>query len=109
MLKYFNTTLGLSMLPDGQVAVRTVSPEEAAEFLRAGVNNVANPSHANTLDAISRRTGVDVRSATGGRVALKSGDSCLVAEISGVPRETREFTDKEVSAATFTFRLVEVR
>ncbi|MDP2641055.1 MAG: hypothetical protein Q8P39_00735 [Candidatus Yanofskybacteria bacterium] len=96
------------MLPDGQVAVRTVTPEEAAEFIRAGVENVANPSHGNTLDAVSRHLDVDVRSAKGGRIRLEAGDSCLVAEISGVPRETREFTDAEISAATFTFRLVDV-
>ena len=107
-MDYFNTTLGLSMLPNGQVAIRTVSSEEAAEFILAGVDNVANPSHANTLDAVSRHLGVDVRSAKGGRIRLEAGDRCLVAEISGVPRETREFTDKEIGSAIFTFRLVEV-
>src|SRR3989344_3299513 len=90
---YFNTTLGISMIPDGEMTVRTVSPEQAAEDLRGDeVENVANPGHANTLDAVSRRLGVDVRAAKGGRVRLEAGDSCLVAEISGVPRGTREFT-----------------
>lgn len=64
MAKYFNTTLGLSMLQDGNFSVATVTEESAAGYLAEGdVLNVANPSHANTLDAVSRRLGVDVRSA----------------------------------------------
>ena len=108
MNNYFNTTLGLSMLPDGGVFIETLTAEGAAAWLRRGFENVANPSHANTLDAVSRHLGVDVRQAKGGRIKLASGDECLVAEISGVPRETREFTDAEITAATFTFRLVKV-
>jgi len=108
MNKYFNTTLGLSMLPDGNISVGTLTAEEAAGWLRQEFENVANPSHANTLDAVSRHLGVDVRQAKGGRIKLTAGDGCLVAEISGVPRETREFTDAEITAATFTFRLVKV-
>ncbi len=108
MNKYFNTTLGLSMLPDGNVSVETLTTDEATGWLREGFENVANPSHANTLNAVSRHLGVDVRQAKGGRIKLIAGDECLVAEISGVPRETREFTNEEIAAATFTFRLVKV-
>lgn len=108
MARYFNTTLGLSMLPDGDFSVRTLTSEEAASWLCQEFNNVANPSHGNTLDAVSRHLGIDVRDAKGGRVALESGDECLVVQISGVPRETREFTDEEIEAATFTFRVVKV-
>lgn len=109
MAKYFNTTLGMSMLTDGMIEVFTVDEAAAADYLRQeGLVNAANPSHANTLDVISRRLGVDVRDAKGGRVTLEAGDSCLVVEISNVPRETREFTDEEVAKATFKFRLVAV-
>jgi hypothetical protein len=108
--QYFNTTLGLSMLPDGDCTIKTLSLEEAKAYLQKdGLTNAANPSHANTLDAVSKKLAVDVRAAKGGRVALVSGDSCLVAEISNVPRETREFTEAEIAQAIFKFRLVEVK
>lgn len=103
---YFNTTFAPSMVPDGTVEFRTVSVEEAAELLRGEFANAANPSHGNTLSALTRRLGVDLTQAQGGRVLLSQDDSCLVAQISGLPRETREFTDEEVAAARFDFRLV---
>ncbi len=109
MTNYFNTTLGLSMLPDGDVSVKTLSEAKTKEFLSREVENIANPNHANTLDAVSRRLGIDVRGAKGGRVTLASTDFCLVAEIGNVPRETREFTDEEIDKAIFKFRLVEVK
>ena len=109
--RYFNTTLGLSMLPDGDFTVTTVSMDEAVDYLRRdGVENVANPSHGNTLQAITQKLGVDVRmAAVGRRVILNQGDACLVAQIGNIPRETREFTDEEIQAANFEFRLVEVK
>jgi len=109
MAKYFNTTLGSSMLPDGMIEIVTIAEDVAANYLLdPEVVNAANPSHANTLDAMSRRLGVDVRSAKGGRVSLEAGDSCLIVEIGNIPRETREFTDEEVAKATLMFRLVAV-
>lgn len=107
MKRHFNTTLGLSMLPDGNISVETVTDEVAIQYLISeGVENVANPQHSNSLQAITQKLGVDVRNAKGGRVFLASGDSCLVAEIGGIPRETREFSDEEIAAAKFIFRLV---
>lgn len=106
--RFFNTTLGISMLPDGVVTFDTLSDDEARDWLAKEFENVANPNHANSLDAISRKLGVDVRNAKGGRVRLDEGDSCLVAEITGIPRETREFTDAEIAAAKFIFRIVRV-
>lgn len=108
-MRYFNTTLGLSMLADGDFTVRTVDSTKASEFLRSGVVNAANPTHGNSLDAISRKLDVDVRDAKGGRVSLVAGDECLVAQISNIPRETREFSDVEIAAARFEFRIVSVR
>lgn len=107
MSNYFNTTLGISMLGDGIFSVRTLSADDAAKWLRQDdIVNAANPTHSNSLDAISRKIGVNVREAKGGRVALSAGDECLVAQISGIPRETREFSDAEICAARFEFRLV---
>ena len=110
MKRFFNTTLGLSMLEDGDFQVKTLSQEEVVEWLKVGdFENVANPTHANSLDAISRKIDFDLREAQGGRINLKPGDQCLVAQISGIPRETREFTDEEIAKAEFSFRLVIVK
>jgi hypothetical protein len=109
MSKFFNTTFEtfeLSMSPDGVYSVRTVDEAMAVGFLSAEVTNMANPTHKNTLDAISRRLGVDVRAAKGGRVCLAHGDQVLVVEIGNIPCETREFTDEELAKATFLFRIV---
>lgn len=107
---FFNTTLGLSMLADGSFEVETISTQEAVAFLTENaVENAANPDHSNSLQALTQITGVDVTAAQGGRISLETGDICLVAQISGIPRETREFTDEEIAAARFTFRLVKVK
>ncbi|MFH1145466.1 MAG: hypothetical protein V1707_00675 [bacterium] len=108
-MKYFNTTLGLSMLPDGKFYVVTVDADAAKCFFSSNdIQNIANPTHANSLQAIIQKLGVDVRDAKGGRIRLSSGDQCLIAEISGIPRETREFSDTEIASAVFNFRIVEV-
>lgn len=107
--RYVNTALGSSMLPDALVRVTTLDLAAARSWLAAApVHNVCNPSHGNTLDAFSRVLAVDVRDGFGGRVALQAGDACLVLEVTGLPRETREFSDAEIAAARFGFRLVEV-
>lgn len=114
MARYFNTTLGLSMLPDGRFFVEALTWGEARAWLCGAFENVVNPSHTNSLDAICRHLNVDGRlaekicNAKGGRVILQRGDECLVAQIENVPRETREFTDEEVKNASFAFRLVRV-
>lgn len=95
------------MLTDGEISVRTLTDSEAAEWLRSGEYlNAANPSHGNSLQAITQKLGVDIRNAQGGRIVLTAGDECLVAQITGIPRETREFTDDEIAAARFEFRAV---
>ncbi len=96
------------MLPDGKMEIRTLSENEASKWLSSGFENAANPMHSNSLQAISQKLNFDVRDAKGGRVSLESGDQCLVAQISGIPRETREFSDEEISSAVFIFRLVTV-
>ena len=98
------------MLPDGALSIRGVSCEEAAAWLnKAPFHNAANPNHGNTLAMLSALTGVELRqSAQGGKVALMTGDSCLVSEVLGLPRVTREFTDTEVAAATVRLRVVQI-
>lgn len=113
--RFFNTAYSLSMHSTFPVQLDMVelSAEDAAKWLAEGnVNNVANPTHANTLDAVSKKLNVDVKStAKGGRVILTSGDHMLVAQVTfppSVPRETKEYTDEQVALGKFTFVLVTV-
>ncbi len=112
-MKFFNTAFSLSMVKAPFALSGTeLDPKTAAKWLRSGdVNNVANPTHANTLSAVSQRLDVDVRSAAGGRVELKSGDQLLVAQVSfppTVPRETTEYSDEQLALGKFSFVLVEI-
>ena len=113
MNRFFNTAFSLSMVSAPfALTGKELTPEEAAQWLReSDVNNVANPSHANTLAAVSQRLSVDVRNAAGGRVVLTSGDQLLVAQVSfppTVPRETTEYTDEQLALGRFSFVLVEI-
>lgn len=112
-MKYFNTTFSGAMLPTGVglAPVQELSSEKAAAFWSGGdVANVANPTHANTLAAVSQVLGVDATAnASGRKVSLQPGDECLVAELENghkLPRETRQFTDEELAlAGPIRFRL----
>lgn len=113
MAKYFNTAFSLSMVAAPfQISGRELTEAEAAEWLRQpDVQNIANPSHANTLAAVSQKLEVDVRGASGGRVTLSPSDQLLVAQVSfppTVPRETVEYTDEQLALGRFSFVLVTV-
>ena len=112
MAKYFNTAFSLSMVvPPFSMSGSELTPAEAAEWLNQEIQNVANPNHANSLDAVSKKLGADVRDAKGGRVVLNSGDECLVAQVffpPSVPRETQEYTDEQVALGKFSFVLVKI-
>ncbi len=107
---YLNNSLSSSMLPDGAFTVETLSPEKAAEVLASEFTHCGNPDHWPTWNAVAVRLNSEkAKEAKGGRVALKSGDSVIVTEIGGLPRETREFTPEEIAKANFKFRLVSMR
>lgn len=113
MAKYFNTAFSLSMVcPPFTITGRELTLAEAAEWLQSGyVVNVANPTHANTLDAVSRKLGVDVRNGSGDRVVLGSESECLVAQVffpSSVPRETKEYSEEHIALGRFSFVLLKV-
>jgi hypothetical protein len=112
MAKYFNTAFSLSMVvPPFVISGSELTPAEASKWLNQEIQNVANPNHANTLDAVSKKLGTGVRDAKGGRVVLSSGDECLVAQVSfppSVPRETKEYTDEQVALGKFSFVLVKI-
>ncbi len=113
MAKYFNTAFSLSMVtPPVRLDVQPMTEEiAAAELATEDVANVANPGHANTLAALSQRTGVNLRDAKGGRITLKPGDVVIVGQVrfpSSVPRETTEYTDEQLALGTFSFMKVTV-
>lgn len=107
---YLNNALASSMIPDG-VGLRpakTLSRAQVVEILFCPYTHAGNPSHAPTWDAAARLIGLRrVREPQGWKVKLFPGDSVVVVEVEGLPRETREFTDEEVSRATISFRYFE--
>ena len=107
MAVYLNNALASSMIPDG-VGLRpawTITAEEVVEFLRMGFTHAGNPSHAPTWKAVAARLGMpEAAEAKGGRVVLAQTDILIVAEVSGLPRETREFTEAEIASATINYR-----
>lgn len=108
---FFNTTFALSMVTDGLVDIKTVDIHYAKNFLRLPHKNIANPTHANSLNAISKKIYFDVRQGTGERVTMTSGDVCLVAEIElpkDAPRKTEQYSDEVIAASKFNFRVVHV-
>ncbi|MBI2595425.1 hypothetical protein HYW46_01675 [Candidatus Daviesbacteria bacterium] len=113
IMRFFNTAFSLSMVvPPFSLKGGELTAEQVGQWLREGdVQNVANPSHANTLAAVSQRLGVDVRNAAGGRVVLNPGDQVLVAQVTfppSVPRETTEYSDEQLALGKFSFVLVEI-
>lgn len=108
MTTYLNNALASSMLPDGVglYPARTASTEGVVELLRQGFTHVGNPSHAPTWKAVAVRLGLpEATEAKGGRLVLQPGDCLVVAEVSGLPRETREFTAEEIASAKINFRM----
>lgn len=106
---YLNNALASSMIPD-RVGLRptfTLSPQSAVALLAEdGFTHAGNPSHAPTWQAVAVRLGLPAAAeARGGRLVLKPGDYLVVAEVSGLPRETREFTAEEIASAKINFRV----
>ena len=69
-----------------------------------GLVSCANPSHKASLDALKTRYGIEIPvSEKAPKVSLANvGDAIIVLQISGLPRETREFTAEEVAKANFS-------
>lgn len=107
---YVNNSAPTGLFPDGLVRLQTLNVEEAknlltgTEFVHGG-----NPDHWPTWNALAAFLGEPrLKEAKGGRLALKEGDRIFVAEVTGLPRETREFTPEEIAKAKFRLRLATV-
>ncbi len=110
---FFGFGLSDNMFPSGVTNLRRrdLSPEEAGEVIKGGVEVCLNPSHAETIRVMRDRFGIDVPiPAKAPIVALKAGDRLLVMGVSGLPRlEGRhEYTPEEVAGARFRFGLYEL-
>jgi hypothetical protein len=111
MARLLNNALASSMLPDGNVTIRTLTESEALVWLKEGFTHCGNPNHAATWNAVAAKFDLpEICEAKGGRVALSVGDQLLATEINGLAplRETREYTDEEIAKANIKFRLITV-
>lgn len=111
MTVYLNNALASSMIPDGVglYPARSYSPAAIREILvdSCGFVHAGNPSHApTTWRAVATRLRLpEVANPKGGKVVLQHRDVLVVAEVTGLPRETREFTAEEISSAEIKYRV----
>ena len=108
---YFAFAIADSMFPDNcDVHRQPVDALVAKTLLDNTVVDVAcNPSHSATIDAMKVRHGINVEIPTVAPIVkLIPGDQVLVLSVRGLPRldATRhEYTEDEISNATFSFGL----
>ncbi|MEK7595468.1 MAG: hypothetical protein AAB443_02680 [Patescibacteria group bacterium] len=106
---YIGLAIADSMFPQsGSFSRRQLTVEEVKSMAPTAVS-CCNPSHANTLAALRVKHGIEVSvPEVAPKVSLGVEDKVIVMSVRGLPRETREFTDEEISKATFAFGLWEV-
>lgn len=112
---YFGFAFSAAMLPEGDVTVSKsdVSVETVKALLVGGnVVSCLNPSHTATIEAAKARFGLEVSIPDNPpRVSLKSGDTIVLMQVRGLPRLTdrHEYTEEEVSKASFSFMTISVQ
>ena len=111
---YFGFAFSAAMLPAGTVSIRKDDVEvETVKALLVGGNVVSclNPSHTATIEAAKARFGLEVSiPEKPPRVSLISGDTLVLMQVRGLPRLTdrHEYTEEEVSQASFSFMTISV-
>lgn len=112
MKVFFGFALADSMFSgECTIARKVLSVEEVKDLVKAGVKPCLNPSHETTISAMRKRFEIDVEIPDQPpRVSLQQGDSIIVMGVRGLPRLTdrHEYTDGEISAATFGFAMYTV-
>jgi len=107
MTCYFGFAFSASMLPAGTVAM--TKSDLTVDEVRERLPEMAlclNPSHTATIAAARERFDLPIEiPERPARVSLDSGDSVVVMQVRGLPRLTdrREYTDKEIAEASFSF------
>jgi len=111
-MTYFGFALADSMFAgDCSIVRRSLTLEQAKEFIAQGVIPCLNPSHTATV-AVMRAHGIEVEiPSTPPKVALQPGDDLIVMGVRGLPRLTdrHEYTKDEIEKATFSFSLYHVK
>ncbi len=109
-MRYFGFAIADGMFPNScSASRRPVSVEEVKALLAEGYVSCCNPQHVTSLVAAKRRFDLDISvPEKAPLVALAPGDEVLVMSVRGLPRlqENRhEYTDEEISKASFVFAL----
>jgi hypothetical protein len=91
--------------PDAFIQRKPLTVEQVKELVNEGVVSACNASHANTLQALETKHGIQVSAQGAPKVNLTVGDSIIVMSVRGLPRleGTTQYTDEQVAAATFAF------
>lgn len=100
--------IAFSMFPKrGTIEMQEASPEQIQELLKTGNYGAGwNPSHTTTIAALKQRHALELPELTAApKVVLKPGDRAFIISVTGLPRETREYTEAEIAATTFEFGL----
>ena len=95
-----------SMVPaECSTSRRPLTVEQVRQML-PNVVSCCNPSHSNTLEALSSKHGIEVQIPKNApKVALGVGDSIIVMSVRGLPRLEgyAQYTDDQIAGATFAF------
>jgi hypothetical protein len=106
MKLYIGLSFSASMLSGrGNLDFQQVKLEDVKTFVynKTLYISCVNPSHKASLDALKIRYGIEIPiPEKAPKIMLESGDTMIVLQINGLPRETREFTAEEVAKATFS-------
>lgn len=94
----------LGGLSEADIHYKKVDADYVKSVMTGTYTSCCNPFHKASLSALKKRHGIDVPvDEKPPKVSLQKGDTLIVMQITGLPRETREFTDEEVAQATFGF------
>lgn len=108
MTNYVSLAISDTMFPAGELYKESMSAETAQNWLYSNqFVSAANPSHATTFDALSRKFGIDLPIPDRApKVALERGDNLLVFQ-ANLPRlaEGERHSDETVENAEFRFSL----
>ena len=113
MTTYFGFAIADSMFPAACTVTRAPLTIDEVRAQIADCVPCLNPSHAATIEAAKLRFNLDVTiPSSAPKVALDAGDAIIVMGVRGLPRldATRhEYTEAEISSATFDFAQWRVR
>ncbi|TXH44875.1 MAG: DUF1874 domain-containing protein [Desulfurellales bacterium] len=115
MKTYFGFAISPTMFPDHcEISKRVISADLARQEVEAQAEagqlvSCCNGAHVATVAAMRERFGIDVPiHERAPSVTLERGDQIIVMGVTGLPRESREYTAAEINAAKFVFSIFDV-